>query len=49
MGDCGCGTYTSDPYMGGEVIGTMPYPGQVMGVTEGVVTGNDNFAPRPAE
>jgi hypothetical protein len=42
---CGCGTsYSSDPYMSGEVIGSMPYEGQIMGVTEGVV-GGDNFVP----
>jgi hypothetical protein len=39
--------YSSDPYMSGEVIGAMPYEGQIIGVTEGVV-GGDNFAPRTA-
>lgn len=42
---CGCGTtYSSDPYMGGEMMGSMPYEGQIIGVTEGVV-GTDNFVP----
>ncbi len=48
LGGCGCGTtYSNDPYMSGEVMGSMPYPGQVIDVTEGVV-GGDNFGPRVA-